>query len=179
MRYPSRIDDIFNAVAYASQVQDRLFDGEKDRVLVYDKAYRTKSIVTCLRYGDLMLKNYALQSPYGEEYEIDGLAVIKYNDIETLVEVQENLRMRESPDINAAAVTLHAITRDDFGRQILTDNARRNVVETGERFSYDQKTVKEDTIDGITAPWYHIIVPISDDFSSAVWVFGGYLKVYR
>jgi hypothetical protein len=173
MHYPYEIHDGGNETDfYGPRVLDWLFNRKEDSVLVYDKSYKTYSIVTCLRYGDKILRNYALQSPYGQEYEIDGLAVIKCNENESMVEVKDNLKMRKRPDINAENVTLTVYDGpSDPGYTF-------NIVKAGEIYQYNQKTVKEDTIDGITAPWYRINVVINDFEAANVWVFGGYLREF-
>jgi hypothetical protein len=180
MRYPYEIHDGWNATDfYGPRVLDWLFDGTEDSVLVYDKSYKTYGVVTCLRYGDKILKNYALQSPYGQEYEIDGLAVIKCNKFESMVEIKENLKMRKSPDINADAVTL-TVESEYFngeGRLAYRD-ITGNIVKEGEICNYTQKTVKQDVIDGITAPWYRIIIALNNYEAANVWVFGGYLREF-
>jgi hypothetical protein len=51
-----------------------------------------------------------------------------------------------------------------------------NIVYTDDVYSFDAKTIKTDTIDGITAPWYRISIILDEVFSTNVWVFGGYLK---
>jgi hypothetical protein len=175
MYYPHEIQDGGDAVDfYGPRVLKWLFDGKKETVLVYDKTYKTYSVVTCLRHGDKILKNYVLQSPYGQEYEVNGLAVIKCNEFESRVEIKENLKMRKEPDVNADAVTLTVYREAILNEEGVTSN----IVRSGEQYAYDQKTVKQDTIDGITAPWYRIIVIISDYNSASVWVFGGYLREF-
>jgi hypothetical protein len=185
VHYPSSIkgytvDAYGNAVDfYGPKVLEWLFDGENDRVLVYDKTYKDYSTVTCLRYGDRILQNAMLQSPYGEEYEYNGMKVIKCNRYESSIKITENLRMRKYPDINAETVTLPVYREylDSEGRRIAWDfNTKTNVAEAGNVYAYDRKTVKQDTIDGITAPWYRIMVAISDSDGAFVWVFGGYVK---
>jgi hypothetical protein len=180
VRYPYETHDGGNETDfYGPRVLDWLFDGKEDSVLVYDKAYKSYSVVTCLRYGDKIFKNYALRSPYGQEYEIDGLTVIKCDDSESMVEIKENLKMRRRPDINADAVTL-TVYRSYYNNEMQLESREitGNIVKEGEIYNYTQKTVKHDTIDGITAPWYRINVIIDDIDSANVWVFGGYLREF-
>ena len=181
VHYPYEIDDGGDSVDfYGPKVLKWLFDGKKEAELVYDKTYKTYSVVTCLRHGDKILKNYALRSPYGQEYEVNGLAVIKCNESESLVEIKENLKMRKEPDINADTVTLTVYReyRNDYGAIVWDEGNTSNIVRSGDIYEYEQKTVKQDTIDGITAPWYRIIVVINDFEAASVWVFGGYLKEF-
>jgi hypothetical protein len=158
-----------------------LFADRNPLVLAYDKEYRDFRVLTCLRFEDKMLKNYAIESPFDEEYELDGFEVVKYREREreSRVLVLENLRMRELPEITADTVTLEReiyVTDADTGyyvaKSFASDIVYAHTVET-----FDAKTVKTDTIDGITAPWYRLRI-VLNDFAPrvAVWVFGGYLK---
>jgi hypothetical protein len=180
VRYPYKIHDGWNATDfYGPRVLDWLFDGMEDSVLVYDKSNKSYGPVTCLRSGDKILKNYALQSPYGQEYEIDRLAVIKCSQRESMVEIKENLKMRKSPDINADAVTLTVETEyyNDEGCLAYRD-VTGNIVKEGHIYNYTQKTVKQDVINGVTAPWYRIVVALNNYEAANVWVFGGYLREF-
>jgi hypothetical protein len=165
-----------------------LFEGENPTVLTYDKSYRDFNVLTCLRHGDKKLINYAIKSPVGEEYELDGFQVVKYHGQESNVLILENLRMRKFPEITADTVTLgrwvdipldiirmnkldDTVTMYPPGRFIVSD-----VVYTDMVASFNAKTVKTDTIDDITAPWYRINIVINDFESAYAWVFGGYLR---
>jgi hypothetical protein len=170
VRYPHEIHDGGNETDfYIPSVLDWLFEGKEERLLVYDKTYRISSVVTCLRYGDKILRNYALWIPYGQKYEVDGFELIRCNDSTSMVEIKDNLKIRSQPDINAENVTLSVGDSPNITWTV-------NIVKAGEIYSYDQKTVKQDTIDGITAPWYKINIAISNYSVAGVWVFGGYLR---
>jgi hypothetical protein len=174
MRYPYEIQDGGGAGDfYGPKVLDWLFDEKKNSVLVYDKTYKSYSVVTCLRYGDKILKNYALISPYGQEYEYGDIAVIKCDERESSVKIKENLKMRKRPDVSANTVTLSRIVDwDPLDPKFVTGN----IVYVGDVFSFDAKTVKTDTIDGITAPWYRIWVDLNEIEAVGIWVFGGYVQ---
>jgi hypothetical protein len=156
-----------------------LFADRKPLVLAYDKEYRDFDVLTCLRFEDKMLKNYAIESPFDEKYELDGFEVVKYRARESRVLVLENLRMREFPEITADTVTLKraidvpdANTGHYVAKSFVSDIVYAHTVE-----SFDAKTLKTDTIDGITAPWYRLRIVLNDFAPTAVvWVFGGYLK---
>lgn len=181
MRYPSKTQEAPSRDGddFAPEFLEWLFAGKNVQTLVYDKTYKSYADITCLRYGDRTLVNHALKSPYGEEYVVNGLAVIKCHSSETLVEILENLKMRKYPDINAETVTLTVpkVFRDENGVPYL-DYITGDTVRTGEHYGYDQKTAKKDTIDGITAPWYKIDIYLNEFRGESVWVFGGYLKEY-
>jgi hypothetical protein len=182
MRYPAEIQEAPSRDGddFAPEFLEWLFAGKNVQTLVYDKTYKDYSVATCLRYENRMFINNSLKSPYGEEYENNGIAVIKCHSSETHVEILENLKMREYPDINADTVTLTALKQayDEEGKPYW-EWITGNTVKEGEHYTYDEKTVKQDTIDGITAPWYRISIALDLEIESRqVWVFGGYLKEY-
>jgi hypothetical protein len=165
-----------------------LFEGENPTVLTYDKSYRDFNVLTCLRHGDKKLISYAIKSPVWEEYELDGFQVVKYPEQESRVLILENLKMRKFPEITADTVMLgrwmdipwdiirmnkldDTVTMYPLGISIVSD-----VVYTDMLASFNAKTVKKDTIDGITAPWYRLNIVLNDFDSAYVWVFGGYLR---
>jgi hypothetical protein len=169
--YPSEIWEI--GTDLVPKTMEWLFGGAESRVLTYDKTYRDFDVLTCLRFGDKILKNFRIKSPFGEEYELDGFRVIKYHDRENDVLILENLRMRKYPDISAETVTLNRVVDWD---PLNLKFATSNIVYARGVHSFDAKTIKTDTIDGITAPWYRISVILNEVFSENVWVFGGYVK---
>jgi hypothetical protein len=155
-----------------------LFEGKNLTVLTYDKSYRDFDVLTCLWHGEKKLRNWAIGSPLGEEYELDGFQVVKYYHVENEVLILENLKMRKLPEITADTVTLgrwveilYGNPSSYVGRSFRSDVAYADTVA-----SFDAKTVKKDTIDGITAPWYRIWIVLNDFESASVWVFGGYLR---
>jgi hypothetical protein len=154
-----------------------LFNETASTALIYDKEYRDFDVLTCLRLGNKILKNYANESPFGEEYVLGGFQVVKYNERENSVLVLENLRMRKYPETSADPVTLNQWVEVLAETGAYTSNFFiSDVVYAGSVNRFDAKTVKMDTIDGITAPWYRISIILGDVFSEHVWVFGGYLK---
>jgi hypothetical protein len=188
LHYPFKIQGSGDTAVFADKILGWLFDGENDRILVYDKAFRNYDRATCLRFDDKIMTNADLKSPYGGEYktyvggEEPWIPVIKCDHSVTLVEILENLKMREYPDINADTVTVSVTSLDGYcmykNPWERPTGTERNIVMTGEHYDYYEKTVKQDTIDGITAPWYKIYVQQNEIYSEAVWVFGGYLKEY-
>jgi hypothetical protein len=104
--------------------------------------------------------------------------VIKCNSYEDRVEIMENLRMREYPDVNAETVILSVSVPyfNEEGNFYQEVDETKNIVRAGEVYYYERKTVKKETIDGITAPWYRIEIVLNDYEVARVWVFGGYVK---
>ena len=147
-----------------------LFQGSSQTTFTYDPEYIDFDYVSSLRDGSRLLRNMSNPSPSDQKYRLSGVDVIKYDIKQSMVLILDNLRMREHPDINAATVTL---TRYLVGPD---ESFTSHLVHKNSFHSFDAKTVKEDTIDGITAPWYRIIVILGEVFSEKVWVFGGYVK---
>jgi hypothetical protein len=174
VNYPDNIEPWY--ADYQKTVLDFLFSGDNQAVLTYDRDYSDFDVLTCLRFGDKIFRNYAIKSPYGQEVELKGVKVIKYNEYEDAVIITENLRMRKHPDIHADTITLTSEVffpdENIYQKRYLTSN----LVYTNSIHTFDAKTVEMDTIDGITAPWYRIWVVLNDIYIVAVWVFGGYVK---
>ena len=147
-----------------------IFKNDNHAVFIYDPEYVDFDCISSLGNNDSLLKNLSRPSPYGQMYKIQDIDVIKYNYQESMVLILDNLRMREHPDINSPVTSLDIYlpsTGDSFSGYIVHKNSIN---------SFDAKTVKQDTIDGITAPWYRISIILNEVFQKNVWVFGGYLR---
>jgi hypothetical protein len=160
-----------NPLSYQKNVLDWMFSNNKMVVFTYDAAYIDFYTYTCLRNGTKILRNFRYTSPYGQEYELEGVKVIKYNDDISTIVTTDNVRMREFPDINAKTKNVPVYIQSE-SRDLNGNILYKNSVNL-----FNAKTVKEDTIDGITAPWYHVLIPgFEEGPSHYVWVFGGYVK---
>ncbi len=88
--------------------------------------------------------------------------------------ILENLRLREMPSLSANLVTVYGV-ETDVGFYL----GNRSIELAGTVARIRARTVKEDTIDGITAPWYLIIAYGFDPMgleTKEAWVFGGYVQ---
>lgn len=119
-------------------------------------------------------------SPAGQVYTYKGEDVIKYpkdpDNLDASYYTTANVKMRESPDINANTVSIPFLN-DDF-----QSSTERTIIYKDTRINAFAETVKQDTIDGITAPW--ILTEVHDDRDDwaechYVWVFGGYVREGR
>ena len=147
-----------------------LFPGEDTIEFIFDADYVDFYVASGLRYGDEILRNYALRSPDGEKYVLDGIEVIKYDGRTNHIIVRENLRMREGPSINFPTVNLdvYIVGLDkEFSGYLLYKNSVN---------SFDAVTIKKDIIGGIEAPWYRVNVMLDEIYTQNVWVFGGYVE---
>ena len=116
-------------------------------------------------------------SPAGEVYSFQGEEVIKYpknpDNLDAEYYTIDNVRMRKYPDIEADLVPIRFYNED------YQSSTERTVIYAWTRINAIAETVKQDTIDGITAPW--ILTEIHDPLddwgdSYLVWVFGGYCR---
>lgn len=110
-------------------------------------------------------------APY-KKYEFNGIPCIKYP---IKIRINENLKIRKTPSLKGELVHIDYF---NYGkRQYIED---RTVVFKGEEYKVLAKTVTDDTIDGITAPWYLIMVEgpaWPDAQTEMVWIFGGYVSI--
>lgn len=89
----------------------------------------------------------------------------------------DNLKLRKKPSTSADLVTVYGI--DEYCGYSYKE---RSIELAGNYCVIRAKTVKESTIDGITAPWYLIYAYGNDDMGMDVheaWIFGGYVKEFK
>ncbi|MCR4631087.1 MAG: hypothetical protein K5786_05605 [Treponema sp.] len=89
--------------------------------------------------------------------------------------ILENLKLREMPSLSSKLVTVFGVEEEDAGYYY----GSRSIALAGQVCTIRAKTVKKDTIDGITAPWYLIYAYGVDEEGLDVepaFVFGGYVK---
>ncbi|MGI5172945.1 hypothetical protein H0R92_05005 [Treponema sp. OMZ 840] len=120
--------------------------------------------------NELIINNVSFY-PIGSEKEDGKRAIV--SGIEVITETQQkvmtdNVRFRVSPNTDSQTIIIARY----WERGKKTDSIKR-----GDVISTLAKTVYEDTIDGITAPWYYICVSESEGHQYG-WVFGGYFAPY-
>lgn len=116
--------------------------------------------------------------PY-KEYYFHDQDVIKYpqRDGAIRIRVNENLRMRDGPSVDANIVEC-PFSGSLNGEYTHIDS--RNVVFEGQKFYIIASSTEKDTIDGRTDYWYliRVLEDEYDDFGESeahlVWIFGGY-----
>ena len=108
-----------------------------------------------------------------KEYIVDGVKCVKYP---IRIRIKENLKMRKTPSLKGELVHL-----DYYNYETKTYIEDRTVVFKDEEYKILARTVTEDTIDGITSPWYLINVEEACKDPSMriekVWIFGGYTMI--
>jgi hypothetical protein len=170
MDYPFEIEEWLFVYEVSKKILDWVFEQNKTATFFYEHDYIDFYVRTCLRNGNKILKNHSIESPAGHIYNLDGVDVMKYDNHKSHVIITENLRMREKPSISAETVNLSVYL---FWKSV---TIKGNITHKNAIHGFDAITVRKDTIDGITAPWYRITVVLDETYARYVWVFGAYLK---
>ena len=125
-----------------------------------------------------------VESPAGEVYSFMGADCRKHpvdGPSRRYISPDSNLRMRSTPSLSGELVVMpynyYARSSDTYYYA-----AQRSVIYQDTVHLVRAVTVKEDTVDGITAPWYLILEWDGDDAEGGwwewAWVFGGYVKEF-
>ena len=171
----------------SSAWDERIFPDKKETTLVYDYDFKDFYDVGVLHNNHLILRNGVEKTTVGSRCFLKGREVIKTEN--KPVVAKDNLKLRLEPSLKGKeanfwyrmflVATLRELLEDSYYK--VEDNQELlNVMLKGIQTSYDARTVKEDTIDGITAPWYRISLYDYDEegMPQNFWVFGGYLEEY-
>ncbi|MBP5601088.1 MAG: hypothetical protein J6X78_00015 [Treponema sp.] len=174
----------------SSRWDELIFPGKKETTLVYDYDFIDFYEVGVLRNEHLILRKGVEARPARTKCILKGMEVIKTDN--TPVVAKDNLKLRHQPSLKGKEGSfwyrayLNAELRELLEKKFhqVNENDEKmvlNVMLKGMVTSYNAKTVREDTIDGITAPWYMISLFDYDDESMPqdYWVFGGYLEPFE
>ncbi len=164
-----------------------LDDGMKCKILDYDYEYNSAYVKGKKTEGWVPVAHWTGQIYWSDEYtppytkiDYEGVECIRYPwgnegvDYEYIL-ILENLKLREMPTLSSKLVTVDGFKKEDAGYYL----GARSIALAGQVCTIRAKTVKKDTIDGITAPWYLIDAFGIDDMgldSKPAFVFGGYVK---
>lgn len=117
-----------------------------------------------------------------EKIDIDGIECIRYpwgdeNVPSEYILILENLKLRKTPSVTSDVVSVNGLSESGIGYYYDV----RTIALAGQVCTIRAKTINEDTIDGITAPWYLIYAYGNDMWGMdtdvvKAWVFGGYVK---
>ena len=114
------------------------------------------------------------------KFDYEGTECIRYPlnnegvDSEYIL-ILDNLKLRTKPSLSSELVTVGGIRENEVGYYY----GKRSIALAGQTCTIFAKTVKKDTIDGITAPWYLIVAYGTDEMgldTAEAFVFGGYVK---
>lgn len=114
------------------------------------------------------------------KFDYEGTECIRYPWRNEGVEneyilILDNLKLRKKPSLSSELVTVGGVSEEGAGFYY----GKRSIALAGQTCTIFAKTVKQDTIDGITAPWYLIIAYGTDEMgldTAEAFVFGGYVK---
>lgn len=174
-----------------SRWDELIFPGKKETTLVYDYDFMDFYEVGVLRNEHLILRKGVEARPAGTKCILKGMEVMKTE--RTPVLAKDNLKLRHQPSLKGRegsfwyGAYLNAELKELLEKKFhkvnnaYDEKMLLNVMLKGMVTSYDAKTVSEDTIDGITAPWYRIRLFDYDEESMPqdYWVFGGYLEPFE
>lgn len=169
-----------------------LFAGDKPLVVEWDDDYMYYKTKGVLKNGNVILCGYVSRKGQpvenGQVCMVEGIEVIRGGDY--YYYALENLRMRSQPSTSAALagrinysfsisnyVDYNYVYKDDVPVQAASyNNLYCDLLLAGTGVIHIASTVKEETIDGITAPWYYVAIPLEQG-EYYCWVFGGYLEM--
>ncbi|MBQ8384456.1 MAG: hypothetical protein IJX45_04400 [Spirochaetaceae bacterium] len=166
-------------------------DGNQFVDFVYDENFCTFDYKGGYRNGKVLLTDGQTKTPDGTVCYIGDIQVVKKSG--HLVPI-ENLKLREEPSANAQtgsinyAYELWGMRAEEYrhsngfnenyilaAEDFYDEKNELSILLAGMIKNFDAVTVEQDTIDGITAPWYRICVD-SEEMSISYWIFGGYIK---
>ncbi|MBQ9622902.1 MAG: hypothetical protein IJP90_05010 [Treponema sp.] len=114
------------------------------------------------------------------KFDYEGTECIRYPWRNEGVEneyilILDNLKLRKAPSLSSELVSVGGVEEEGAGFYY----GERSIALAGQTCTIRAKTVKKDTIDGITAPWYLIVAYGVDEMgldTAEAFVFGGYVK---
>ena len=164
---------------------DLIFPDGKSTTLIYDYDFADFYEKGVLRNDNVILRKGVEKTPARSTCILKGIEVIKTEPAKVVA--TDNLKIRHEPSLNGKegrfwynmflAIKLQDLL-DLNSYSVINDSIVLNLLLKGITTSYDARTLSEDTIDGITAPWYRISL-YEEGMPLNFWVFGGYLEPYE
>ena len=158
---------------------------------IYDENFCTFDYKGGYRNGKVLLTDGRTKTPEGTICHIGDTQVVKKSGY--LVPI-ENLKLRKEPSSNAQtgsinyAYELWGMRAEEYrysngfnenyilaNEDFYDEKNKLSILLAGMIKEFDAITIEQDTIDGITAPWYRICID-SEEMSINYWIFGGYIK---
>lgn len=124
-----------------------------------------------------------IPAPAYSKLYYEGTECIRYpwnneDEKNKYIVILENLRLRKHPSTKGGTVSVYGYGGMEGDAGCLLE--KRSVEFAGMIATIRAKTVKQDKIDGITAPWYLIVAygyqTGEDPDAKLAWVFGGYAR---
>jgi hypothetical protein len=174
---------------YDDTMNKLLFPTGNTTILYYEENSDDFWCKELFKNEKICLRNFKNQTEVGKECYIDRIKVIKHSGKEFVL-AKENLRLREKPDLQASTggfnYQSYFGTAESFrtGRYTYKGYKVNSFTDyplllKGMTVQYEAVTVNQQTIDGIKAPWYRIILKDNSEegaWPQRFWVFGGYLS---
>lgn len=176
--YPETLNNM--NIAANTYILNKVFPDETPQKFTYDPDYICFEGSGCIRSEHCIFFDVTKKSPYDHKYIVDGIEIVKIREFHSVS--TETMKLRKKPYLNAEAETYnyqlgeHDYLLNTYNIKPVNDN-NVSLLLKGYGFEVTKKTAWEDTIDGITAPWYNIWVCAGpEDITHGFWIFGGYVK---
>lgn len=176
--YPETLNNM--NIAANTYILNKVFPDETPQKFTYDPDYICFEGSGCLRSEHSIFFDVTKESPYDHEYIVDGIEIVKIRKFHGVT--TETMKLRKKPYLNAETDTYnyqlgeHDFLLETYNIKPVNDNTVSLLLK-GYGFEVTKKTAWEDTIDGITAPWYNIwLCAGPEDGAHGFWVFGGYVQ---
>lgn len=171
-----------------------IFPNGQNAVFTYDANFNDFYCKGVFINDQLILRPDNEETPVGSECILDGIKVIKHSPNNSYLVAIENLKLRLAPSLTAPTSQYnytnhfcpyplekirHPIRAySSYSEYAITEKQLLPLLLTGLVVEFDAVTVEKQTIDGITAPWYRVILRDDgeDGENPYFWVFGGYIK---
>lgn len=177
LNYPDIIREESDTYTY---LLNKIFPNKENQVLEYDSNYKSLSYSGCLKNANSIFADINKPSPINEEYDFEGIKVIKLKTYNAYS--KETMKLRLYPSTSAEIgkfsyeIVEYNYLKNEYNVKEYKDGDVPYLL-AGKICTVTLKTVTEDEIDGIKAPWYRIgIWGGPEDRGHYFWIWGGYLE---
>lgn len=173
-------------IKYESEIYtyllNKIFPNKKNQVFTYDSNYKSLAYCGCIRNENSIFADMTNPSPVNEEYEFEGIKVIKLDKYDAYS--KETMKLRMAPSITAEVgkfsyeICEYDWIKNEYNVSEYKDTSVPYLL-AGKNCTVTLKTVTEDEIDGIKSPWYRIgIWGGPEDIGHYFWIWGGYIEEF-
>lgn len=177
LNYPENIKYESDTYTY---LLNKIFPNKENQVFAYDSNYKSLAYSGCLRNENSIFADINNPSPVNEEYDFEGIKVIKLETFNAYS--KETMKLRTSPSTTSEVgkfsyeICEYSWIKEKYNVCEDKDSLVPYLL-AGKICKVDLKTVAEEEIDGINAPWYRIgIWGGPEDRGHYFWIWGGYLE---
>lgn len=179
LEYPDRIVYEGDINTY---LLNKIFPQKKTQVFTYDSSYKTVSYCGCIKNENAVFADMNNPSPVNEEYDYDGIKVIKLEKFDAYS--KETMKLRMAPDTTSEIGKMsYGIDEYDWVKNeyhvIAYKDTSVPYLIAGKICSITMRTVAEEELYGIKAPWYRVgIWGGVEDRGHYFWIWGGYIEEF-